>query len=132
MPPTKEYFSFVLVPIIGGLVVSILSDPHQWFLDAAIAVGAMMALAALWFWGFVPNQSNRIYVVDLHSLGIERSGKILDFVPMHEIESVTDMGAAIRITRVNARPILLYPGKQKDALLHAIRTMPANTEQAAS
>lgn len=128
VPPTKEYFSVVLVPIVGGLIVSILSDPHQWFQDTALAVGMMMALAAVWFWGFVPHQSNRIYIVDSSSLGIERSGKIIDSVPWHEIESVSDMGAAVRITRVNSRPILLYPGEEKDALLHAIRATPTNTE----
>jgi hypothetical protein len=90
-------------------------------LDAAIAVGAMMILAAIWFWGFVPHQSKRTYVVDLHSLGIERAGKTLEFVPRGDIESVSDIGVAVRISRVNARPIFLYPGDQKDALLQALK-----------
>lgn len=97
------------------------SAPHRWLIDAAIVESTMMILAAFWFWVFVPHQSKRIYVVDIHALGIERSGKTLESVPRHEIESVTDLGAAIKITRSNARPILLYAGEQKNALLEALR-----------
>ncbi len=81
----------------------------------------MMCLAAFWFWFFVPHQSKRIYVVDIHTLEIERAGMTLESLPRHEIESVTDLGSAIKITRFNARPILLYPGEQKDTLLEALR-----------
>ena len=102
-------------------MASIISDPDQWMLDAAIAMSAMMSLVAIWFWGFVPHQSKRIYVIDLHSFKIERSGKILKFVPRHDIESISDLGVAVRITRVNARTIFLYPGAQKDVLLQALR-----------
>jgi hypothetical protein len=119
-PPTKEYFSVVLVLVASGFLTSAFSDPHQWLIDAAIAASTMMILAAFWFWVFLPHQSKRIYVVDLHTFGIERSGKTLESVPRHEIEAVSDLGVAVRIARFNARPILLYPGEQKDALLKAL------------
>jgi hypothetical protein len=121
VPPTKEYFTFILITIIGGLIFSIVTDPQHWLLDAAIGISSIVLLSAFWFYGFVPHQSKRIYVIDTHSLEIERNGKTVEFVPKHEIESVSDIGVAIRITRANARTILLYPGEQKESLLQILR-----------
>lgn len=130
-PPTVTYFQTILPMILAGYLVSVIFSPSRWLLDTIITIVLLSVLMIIWYWGFLPRHSGRMYVVSKLGLAIEKAGAIERRVLADHILSASIVGPAVKLELKNGRAIFIYPGSKSDEIIDALITT-QTTEQVAA